>query len=185
MLKPASLQHEPDTMQRHPVYLGIGSNIGDRHAHLQEAVNLLDLLPETKVTGMSGIYMTEPVGVTEQDRFYNGVVQIETALSPEELRSHCKTIERNLGRPEEYIRWSPRVIDLDILLYDNLIIRNRILSIPHEELTKRMFVLIPLLDLADPMHPTLRCPVSSLLKSCPDRSVLVKLREKVAIPCDK
>lgn len=182
MRKPASRQKEPDTVQRHTVFLGIGSNIGDRLAHLQEAVNLIDLLPETEVTGISGVYMTEPVGVTEQERFYNGVVKLDTGLSPEELRSHCKAIERNLGRPEQYIRWSPRVIDLDILLYDDLVMRNSVLGIPHEELTKRMFVLIPLLDIADPVHPVLLCPVSSLLKQCPDRSVLVRLRERITMP---
>ncbi|MBM3423420.1 MAG: 2-amino-4-hydroxy-6-hydroxymethyldihydropteridine diphosphokinase [Chlorobi bacterium] len=182
MRKPAFRQKEPDTVQRHTVYLGIGSNIGDRLTHLQEAVNLLDLLPDTCVTDVSAIYMTEPVGVTEQERFYNGVVKLDTGLSPDELRSHCKAIERNLGRPELYIRWSPRVIDIDILLFGSLVMRNSVLGIPHEELTKRMFVLIPLLDIADPLHPVLQCPVSSLLKQCPDRSVPVRLRERIAIP---
>lgn len=182
MLKHASRQHGAETGRRQTVYLGIGSNIGDRLTHLQDAVNLLDLLPDTGVTDVSAIYMTEPVGVTEQERFYNGVVKLDTGLSPDELRSHCKAIERNLGRPEQYIRWSPRVIDIDILLYGSLVMRNSVLGIPHEELTKRMFVLIPLLDLADPLHPVLQCPVSSLLQGCPDRSVPVRLRERIAIP---
>lgn len=182
MQKHASRRQEPETEHIHTVYLGIGSNIGDRLSHLQEAVNLLDLLPETRVTGISSIYMTEPVGVTEQERFYNGVVRLETCLSPENLRSHCKTIERNLGRPEQYIRWSPRVIDLDILLYDDLTMHNSVLCIPHQELAHRMFVLIPLLDIADPEHPALHRPVSSILQNCPDRSVLIKLREQIAIP---
>ncbi|WP_423931347.1 2-amino-4-hydroxy-6-hydroxymethyldihydropteridine diphosphokinase [Chlorobium sp.] len=182
MQKHASRPHEPEPIPRHTVYLGIGSNIGNRLAHLQEAVGLLNRMAETAVTGVSEIYMTEPVGVTEQDRFYNGVVRLETALSPENLRSHCKAIEHNLGRPEQYIRWSPRVIDLDILLYGDLTMHSSVLSIPHPELTNRMFVLIPLLDLDDPPHPVLHCPVSSLLVTCPDRSVLVRLREGVALP---
>ncbi|MBM3163284.1 MAG: 2-amino-4-hydroxy-6-hydroxymethyldihydropteridine diphosphokinase [Chlorobi bacterium] len=182
MRKRASLQHETETVQRQTVvYLGIGSNIGNRLAHLQEAVGLLNLLPETVVTGISALYMTEPVGVTEQERFFNGVVRLETALSPGDLRSHCKAIERNLGRPEQYIRWSPRVIDLDILLFGDLVLHDSVLTIPHPELEHRMFVLVPLLDLADPVHPLLHRPVSSLLESCPDRSVLVRLRERIAI----
>ena len=71
------------------------------------------------------IYMTEPVGESEQNRFYNGVLQLETSLPPEELRRQCKTIEQELGRPDAYPRWSPRVIDLDILLYDDLCIMHR------------------------------------------------------------
>mgnify|MGYP001809646832 FL=1 len=182
MQKHASRPHEPETGHRHTVFLGIGSNIGDRLEHLQEAVGLLNRMVETTVTAVSGIYMTEPVGVTEQERFYNGVVRLETGLSPENLRSHCKAIEHNLGRPERYIRWSPRVIDLDILLYGDLAMHSSVLSIPHPELTNRMFVLIPLLDLVDPIHPVLHCPVSSLLRTCPDRSVLVRLRERITIP---
>lgn len=181
MQKHASLRHEAEPVLRHTVYLGIGSNIGDRLKHLQEAVDLLSSLPNTEVTGISEIYMTEPVGVTEQERFYNGVVRLETGLLPENLRSHCKAIEHNLGRPEQYIRWSPRVIDLDILLYDDLTIQNSVLCIPHKELTNRMFVLIPLLDLADPEHPLLHRPASALLDTCPDRSVLIRLRKRIAM----
>lgn len=181
MQKHASQRHEAEPAPRHTVYLGIGSNIGDRLKHLQEAVDLLNRLPNTEVNGISGIYITEPVGVTEQERFYNGVVRLETGLSPENLRTHCKAIEHNLGRPEQYIRWSPRVIDLDILLYDDLALENSVLCIPHKELINRMFVLIPLLDLADPEHPQLHCPASSLLDVCPDRSVLIRLRERIAM----
>lgn len=182
MQKHASRLHEPESARHQTAYLGIGSNIGDRLEHLREAVGLLNRMAETSVSGISGIYMTEPVGVTEQERFYNGVVRLETGLSPDNLRSHCKAIEHNLGRPERYIRWSPRVIDLDILLYGDLSMQSSVLSIPHPELTNRMFVLIPLLDLADPIHPVLHCPVSSLLGTCPDRSVLVRLRERITIP---
>jgi len=185
MQKHAYRRHEADHSCLQTVYLGLGSNIGNRLVHLQEAVNLLNLLPETTVTGTSSVYMTEPVGVTEQERFYNSVVRLATGLSPESLRSHCKAIERNLGRPERYIRWSPRVIDLDILLYSDLAMQNSTLCIPHPELTHRMFVLIPLLDLDNPEHPVLNRPVSSLLETCPDRSVLVRLRERIAMPSQR
>lgn len=182
MRKFASRQQEAEAVERHRIYLGIGSNLTDRFLHLQDAINTLGRLPETSVTGVSGIYLTEPVGVTDQERFYNGVVQLESALPPKTLRSHCKEIERHLGRPERYRRWGPRVIDLDILLYDDLVMQSNLLCIPHKELANRMFVLIPLLDLADPDHPVLRRPISSLLETCPDRSVLIRIPERLSVP---
>ena len=125
--------------------------------------------------------MTEPIGESEQNRFYNGVLQLETSLPPEELRRQCKTIEQELGRPDTYLRWSPRVIDLDILLYDDAIIQTETLSIPHPELHCRKFVLIPLLDIANPQHPSLRHTILQLLKCCNDQSVLIKTRESIRI----
>jgi 2-amino-4-hydroxy-6-hydroxymethyldihydropteridine diphosphokinase len=165
----------------HQVFIGIGSNIGDRLHHLQEAVDLLALLDGTSVRAVSSIYMTEPVGECEQSRFFNGVLQLETSLPPEELRRQCKTIEQELGRPDNYPRWSPRVIDLDILLYDELCILTSTLSIPHPELHCRKFVLIPLLDLANPLHPAMQKSALQLLACCSDRSVLIKTRDGVRI----
>ncbi len=168
-------------MPMHSVFIGIGSNIGERLHHLQEAVDRLSQLDETTVSAVSSIYMTEPVGECEQNRFYNGVLQLETSLSPEELRRQCKTIEQELGRPDSYPRWSPRVIDLDILLYDNAIIQTETLSIPHPELHCRKFVLIPLLDIGNPQHPAIEQTILQLLECCTDRSVLIKTREKIRI----
>ncbi len=168
-------------MAKHNVFIGIGSNIGERLQHLQEAVDRLSLLTDTAVLAVSAIYMTEPVGESEQKRFYNGVLQLETSLLPEELRRQCKIIEQELGRPDAYPRWSPRVIDLDILLCDDLIIKTETLSIPHPELHCRKFVLIPLLDIANPQHPALQQTILQLLQCCTDRSVLIKTRESVRI----
>ena len=165
----------------HKVFIGIGSNIGNRIHHLQEAVDKLMKLDDTSVCGVSSIYMTEPIGETEQNRFYNGVILLETLLPPEELRLKCKTIEHDLGRPDGYPRWSARVIDLDILLYDDAIIQTETLSIPHPELHCRKFVLIPLLDIANPQHPSLRHTILQLLKCCNDQSVLIKTRESIRI----
>ena len=165
----------------HKVFIAIGSNIGERLHHLQEAVNQLALLAHTSVIGVSSIYMTEPIGEAGQNRFYNGVVLLDTALSPEELRLKCKAIEQELGRPEIYPRWSPRVIDLDILLFDNLCINTETLSIPHLGLHHRKFVLIPLLDIANPLHPAMQQTILQLLEQCSDRSVLIRLREKIEI----
>lgn len=177
--KPITLPPVPELMERHKVFIGIGSNIGDRLTHLQEAVNRLDLLKDTSVSAVSALYLTEPVGETCQNRFYNGVVLLETALQPEELRRQCKTIEQELGRPEGYARWSPRVIDLDILLYDDLCLSTGTLSIPHKEVHRRKFVLIPLLDLANPLHPAMKQTMLQLLEQCSDRSVLIRIKETI------
>ena len=168
-------------MLAHKVFIGMGSNIGDRLCHLQEAVSLLALLDETSVCAVSSIYMTEPIGETEQNRFYNGVILLDTSFSPEELRLQCKIIEQELGRPDTYSRWSPRVIDLDILLYDNTCIYSETLTIPHTELHRRKFVLIPLLDIANPVHPVMQKTIQQLLNCCPDRSVLVRITESGGI----
>jgi 2-amino-4-hydroxy-6-hydroxymethyldihydropteridine diphosphokinase len=181
MLKPIILPPVPEIMPPHHVFIGIGSNIGDRLQHLQEAVERLSRLDETSVQSVSPIYMTEPVGESGQNRFYNGVVLIETALPPEELRRQCKIIEQELGRPEEYPRWSPRVIDLDILLYDDLVISTATLCIPHPELQSRKFVLLPILDIADPVYPATGEKIHQLLAHCSDRSVLIKLKARIRI----
>ena len=171
----------PELMTMHKAYIGIGSNIGNRLLHLQEAVDRLDLLDETAVCHISSIYMTEPVGESEQNRFYNGVLLLDTSLSPEELRLHCKTIEQEIGRPDSYPRWSPRVIDLDILLFDDQCFESVTLSIPHPELHRRKFVLVPLLDIANPVHPAMQQTVLKLLEKCSDRSVLIRIKEALAI----
>ena len=181
MPKPTTPLPVIEIMPSYNVFIGIGSNIGDRLHHLQEAVDLLGLLDETKVCAISSIYMTEPVGDCEQNRFYNGVILLETSLPPEELRMQCKTIEQELGRPEAYLRWSPRVIDLDILLYADTQIHTKTLSIPHPELHCRKFVLIPLLDIANPMHPAMQQTILQLLQCCSDPSVLIKIKEGIRI----
>jgi 2-amino-4-hydroxy-6-hydroxymethyldihydropteridine diphosphokinase len=168
-------------MEEITVYIGIGSNVGDRLAHLQEAVDHLSRLPGSLVTGVSRIYMTEPFGDPEQNRYYNGVVALKTSLDPVTLRTHCKRIEQELGRPAQYQRCSPRTIDLDILLYGNLCLDSDILVIPHTEMHRRKFVIVPLLDLANPEHPRLHCTIADLLATCGDPSVPLRLTEKLTI----
>lgn len=166
---------------RSTAYIGIGSNIGNRLDNLQDAVNMLGRLCETSVKKVSSVYMTEPVGDTSQERFYNGVVLIETSMDPEALKESCKRIERELGRPEAYRRWSPRVIDLDILLFDDRCIKSETLSLPHPEMHNRKFVLVPLLDISNPLHPASGMTAKELLQKCSDRSVLIKLKETLTI----
>lgn len=128
------------------VYLGLGSNVGDRLAHLQRAVVKLAKTAGIQVTNLSSVYETEPVGVTDQGWFLNAVVQLQTTLTAAILLAHTQGIERDLGRVMTR-RWGPRIIDLDILLYGKARVKTSTLEIPHPEICQRAFVMIPLLEL--------------------------------------
>jgi 2-amino-4-hydroxy-6-hydroxymethyldihydropteridine diphosphokinase len=128
-------------------YLGLGSNVGDRRAHLQAAV---ERLPRhgVKVVASSSVYETEPVGeVLDQREFLNACVRIETGLGPEELLDACKAVEGELGRETGEVRHGPRLIDVDVLLLGAVEYASEGLSLPHREVGSRRFVLVPLLEL--------------------------------------
>lgn len=128
-------------------YLGLGSNVGDRRANLQAAV---DALPAhgVAVLASSAVYETEPMGeVLDQPDFYNACIRIRTALAPEALLDACKAVERELGRAAGGVRHGPRPIDVDVLLLGDETYRSERLSLPHEQVTGRRFVLVPLLEL--------------------------------------
>jgi 2-amino-4-hydroxy-6-hydroxymethyldihydropteridine diphosphokinase len=128
-------------------YLGLGSNVGDRRAHLLAAVAAL---PErgVDVLASSSVYETEPVGlVLDQRDFYNACLQIRTAHEPEELLDACKDVERVLGREPDGVRHGPRPIDVDVLLLGSLEHSSQRLTLPHPEVLSRRFVLVPLLEL--------------------------------------
>ena len=129
-------------------YLGLGSNVGDRRANLQAAI---DALPGhgVIVLACSSTYDTDPVGeILDQPSFLNACARIETALAPEELLDACKEIERELGRDlESGVRHAPRPIDVDLLLLGDTAYRSERLALPHPEVTRRRFVLVPLLEL--------------------------------------
>lgn len=127
-------------------YLGIGTNIGDRLGNLQSAVDSLNLVPGTFVTSVSKIYETDPVGYDDQDDFLNICVEVETALTPEGLLGVCLGIEAGLGRVRT-IKNGPRVIDLDLLLYENATYNTEMLALPHPRMFEREFVMAPLLDI--------------------------------------
>lgn len=128
-------------------YLGLGSNVGDRRANLQAAVNALPR-HGVRVLTSSATYDTDPVGeILDQPAFLNACLRIETALGPEELLDACKSVERELGRPEEYVRHAPREIDVDLLLLGDREYHSQRLTLPHEQVLSRRFVLIPLLEL--------------------------------------
>jgi 2-amino-4-hydroxy-6-hydroxymethyldihydropteridine diphosphokinase len=130
-----------------PGFLGLGSNIGDRRAHLEAAVATL---PEHGVTVLasSSVYETEPVGlVLDQPEFYNACLRVQTGLEPEPLLDACKEVERAIGREAGGVRHGPRVIDVDLLLLGELEYRSGRLTLPHPEVSSRRFVLVPLLEL--------------------------------------
>lgn len=127
-------------------YLGIGTNIGDRMQNLQDSIDALNLLPLTTVTDVSNIYETDPVGYDNQDDFLNIVVEVETELNPDNLLGACLGVEAGLGRVRT-IKNGPRIIDIDLLLYENETVNTKTLILPHPRMMERNFVLRPLLDL--------------------------------------
>jgi 2-amino-4-hydroxy-6-hydroxymethyldihydropteridine diphosphokinase len=137
-------------------YLGLGSNMGERRAHLEDAVAEL-AARGVEVLASSSVYDTEPVGlVLDQPEFLNACIRIRTELGPEDLLDACKATERAVGREAGAIRHGPRVIDVDVLLLDDLEYSSERLTLPHREVSSRRFVLVPLLEL----DPELRLPGS-------------------------
>lgn len=144
-------------------YIGLGSNIGDKTGNLKRAIEELGKVSGSEVLAVSSFYKTEPVGGVEQDWFINAVAKIETGLSPRELLKALLDIERNLGRIRD-TKWGPRIIDLDILLYDDLVIEEEGLAVPHPYLHERGFALAPLAEIAPAyVHPRLKKSISELL----------------------
>lgn len=150
------------------VYIGFGSNVGDRQQAILSALQQLNATPDLKWQSVSSLYETEPVGYTNQADFLNGVVCFYTDLTAASLLSHCQSVEAALGRTRE-IRWGPRVIDLDILLYGSHVIRTEHLTVPHPELPKRRFVLAPFNEIASQVVvPGLEKPIKQLYEDCRD-----------------
>lgn len=137
----------------HVAYVGLGSNLGNRAGHLARALELLRAAPGVRVGAVSALYETPPWGYTRQPAFLNAVARLATPLGPRQLLLALKSIERQVGR-EETFRWGPRVVDLDLLLYDDLRLRRRGLEVPHPGMLERAFVLVPLRD----VYPDFRSP---------------------------
>jgi 2-amino-4-hydroxy-6-hydroxymethyldihydropteridine diphosphokinase len=135
-------------------FLGLGSNVGDRLATLQRAVDLLSAEPGIRVRRSSRVWETDPVGGPEQPDFLNAVVEVDTELKPFELLSAVDHVEASLGRFRD-IHWGPRTIDIDILLIGDLVLTGERLAVPHPRMHERAFVIVPLLELIpDPVLPT-------------------------------
>ena len=151
-------------------FIGIGSNQGDRLALISKAIRALTDVPGVRVERMATIIETEPVGGPPQPPFLNTVVELDVSRSPQELLAALKVIERQLGRTPSPVRWSPRPIDLDILLYDDRILREPNLTVPHPHLHERGFVLEPLAQLAPELvHPVLHETIAVLRERAPVR----------------
>jgi dihydroneopterin aldolase/2-amino-4-hydroxy-6-hydroxymethyldihydropteridine diphosphokinase len=148
---------------RHIVYIALGSNIGDREAHLNFAISELEKERCCRVLSVSNFINTAPYGYAKQDDFLNGCLMLETLMTPHELLQSLLDIENKTGRVRD-VRWGPRTLDLDIIFYDDIIISDRLLRIPHAEAHKRDFVLAPLTEIApDFLHPVYKRTVIELL----------------------
>lgn len=153
----------------HEVYLGLGSNLGDKKAYLDCAVESLDAIRGCKVEKVSEYLVTKPYGGVEQDDFLNACLRLKTMLSPEELLQEIHKIEQKAHR-ERIVRWGPRTLDLDILLYDDRIVETEELIIPHIEMHMRDFVLKPLSEIApNKRHPIYKKTVSQMLAELASR----------------
>jgi 2-amino-4-hydroxy-6-hydroxymethyldihydropteridine diphosphokinase len=158
------------------IYLGLGSNIGDKLNYIKSAGKEIAKLKDTKVLRSSSIYKTEPWGIKTQDEYLNSVLEIESALTPLELLKELKKIEAVLGRKNRK-KWHEREIDIDILFYDDIVLKSDLINVPHPEIQNRKFVLAPLCELNPGLvHPVLKSTVESLLNNTNDHSEVIKIQ---------
>ncbi len=157
----------------------MGSNVGNRLRNLQQAILCIKLLPNTEIKSVSSVYETLPFGKTEQPDFYNAVIKIETEYNPDELINELLRIEKNIGRIKRE-KWGPREIDLDILLFNDLIYSDEIITLPHKGIIYRDFVLYPLAEI----EPELMSPVHNrrykdFIYELENKYILKKLSDKL------
>ena len=152
-------------MGQHIVYLSIGSNIGDKKKNLNDAITRLRSHDKIDVVCVSPFYKSEPQNYTDQDWFINAALKIKTLLDPQELLAALKAVEKDLDKDGKPFRFGPRIIDLDIIYYEDLILKTKHLEIPHPRMHERCFVLIPICDIgAHTIHPVLNLRSDELLK---------------------
>jgi len=172
---PAIPPARPDSRASKQVYLSLGSNRGDRVANLRRALEELDKAG-VRVHRVSSFYKTEPVDFGPQAWFLNCAVEASTEFMPMQLLKAVKSVERTLGR-RPGVSKGPRPIDIDILLYENVVVRTAALTIPHERMNERRFVLVPLRELTPTTrHPVSRRTVTEMLHDSPDMSQVVRYK---------
>ena len=151
------------------VYLGLGSNKGERISYIEKAIEEISRLPATNIFVRSGIYETEPWGNIEQEDYLNSVIGIQTELKAEDLLKELKSIEKLIGRKENK-KWSEREIDIDLLFYGSEVIDKDHMKVPHGQIENRRFVLVPLNEIAPWfIHPVFKKSISMLLEDTTDK----------------
>ena len=154
------------------IYIGIGSNLGDRRKNMERALELM--AEKVALQQVSSVYETEPVGYKQQPLFLNLVCKADTELDPQELLEYLKEIELGMGRKASFPN-APRIIDLDILFYDDIVVENDELTVPHPRLTERAFVLVPLEEIArELIHPIEKKTIKQLLFELGNKSGVYK-----------
>ncbi len=163
------------------IFLGLGSNLGDRIANLKFAIDEINKSDRCRVLKSSAVYETSPYGEVKQENFYNAIIEIETALGFFDLYHFIKSIERRAGREEQSkVKWGPRELDIDIIFYNEFIYEGEMLTIPHKEYSKRDFVLTPLLELAQEFkHPVLRKKLRDIQFEATDKHIVSKVDESL------
>ena len=157
-------------------YIGIGSNLGTPEKNCTKAIEKISSTKDIKIISKSSFYQTEPIGGVQQGWFVNSAIEIKTDLSPENLLSVLLNLELAMGRIRKE-KWGPRLIDLDLLLYGNLVLENKGLTLPHPEIQNRKFVLIPMCEIAENLiHPTLKKTIKTLLQESSDVTIVKKIK---------
>lgn len=159
-------------------YIGLGSNMGRPLENLRRSLELINESGQAKITRVSTVYRTEPVGYEKQDWFYNAVAEVETDLLPEELLRLLQETENKLGRVRT-VRWGPRIIDLDILIYGDEQISTEDLEVPHPRMAERAFVLVPLAEIAGNMVLANGQSVEKVLKNLDDDKKILCIQQKI------
>jgi len=156
----------------HKLYLSTGSNLGDKNSNLLKAKQSISIYIGS-IIKTSSIYVSEPWGFQSEEQFYNQLLIVETDLLPQEVLREIHKIEKALGRKKTTKQWDSRVIDIDILFYDNVIYSSNSLKIPHPLLQERKFVLLPLSEIDNEyIHPIINMSIAELLTHCPDHSLV-------------
>jgi 2-amino-4-hydroxy-6-hydroxymethyldihydropteridine diphosphokinase len=168
-------------VKTYSVFIGLGSNVGDRFKQLVAAAREIKNLAAVKYVWSSSVYETDPWGKPDQPKFLNAVVEVETSLAPADLLAKMKEIEARLGRTSTE-RWGPREIDCDILVYDGLVQRDEAVQVPHADLEQRRFALVPLREIAPELvHPVSGMTMEELAAACSDRGKVLMTSYKINV----